>query len=113
MKHKMKQLNTLKEVFIALGNGKTVINGAGGVITSEGNSIYENYRGSDHEIDINYLEYPCTIKEEPKYLWEVAQFASDGKWVLSQVLQDKVRNGFVKTGRKFLEEGGKLVEVKQ
>jgi hypothetical protein len=55
-----------------------------------------------------------TIQEEPEYLWEVAIKLNSGGWQLDYLLfkDGDIDKSFCKTGRKFLEEDGKLMEVK-
>jgi hypothetical protein len=120
----MKTLN-FAETLIALGEGKILIDNDGYTIKILEETIMFLDNHTEHwlEIPLEQIAMPCTIKEEPVYLYEVAFKDSSGKWVFvnkpyldKQIEENNNCNdthNLYKTGRKFLEEEGKLVEVKE
>lgn len=106
----MKTLNTYKEVLHALADGKELVD-----IDGIHWRIYDNQLKRDGVSDhyIEAIKLPCTVKEEPEYLYEVMYKSSEG-WNLSGnlCLENDINKNEFKTGRKFIIENGIPVEVK-
>lgn len=121
----MKELNTLNEVLIALGNGKTIVEPDGSIVEVRGDDIvgididYLTEFGDRDSVSLNVCEirYPCTIKEDTEYLYEVAWYKGKNDYRLLNSLKtdQQIKNtnrSYKKTGRAFIVEGGKLIEVR-
>jgi hypothetical protein len=111
----MRTLNTIQEVLHALADGETLRQYDNSLLVFDVEElVYIGRSGALEPVD---FELPCTIKEEPEYLWECMYCDSHGrKWFLlgglktQQQITDDIR-GLIKL-RKFQMVNHAPMEVK-